>query len=324
MSTSLLKLGQVLRGRSGRYIVTTKIQDTVWLAKTKLEETVVVKGVEGHPRVENERDVLKRFQDKTPYLRPLLDEIEDPTTPTIIVLKHLDEDLLAATKRKSLNRKELKSVSRCVLEALRTLHEDGYVHTDIKPDNVLVNYGDKDGKNDTRFSHIQLGDLGGAYPTSSKWAKSGTPVGAPMWRSPEMIMETPWNTATDIWSFGATLITLIYGGDFNLFDPTTVPYGHEEYNLEVLKQQFRYFGPWPGKYEEIASPETVRAIQYIMQEIPKSDTTPFRMITQKEVCRKDNEFIQKIMMMDWRDRPTARELLVDDWFEDDRELARVS
>ena len=78
-----------------------------------------------------------------------------------------------------------------------------------------------------------------------------------------------------------------------MFDPTTVPYGYEEYNLEVLKKQFRFFGPWPGKYEEIAGPGTVRATQYIMQEIPKSDTMPFRMITEREVCRKDNEFIQK-------------------------------
>jgi hypothetical protein len=26
-----------------------------------------------------------------------------------------------------------------------------------------------------------------------------------MWSSPEVIMETPWNTATDIWSFGAVV-----------------------------------------------------------------------------------------------------------------------
>jgi serine/threonine protein kinase len=53
-----------------------------------------------------------------------------------------------------------------------------------------------------RFSEVQLGDLGGACPTDSVYAKTGTPVGAPMWSSPEVIMETPWNSATDIWSFG--------------------------------------------------------------------------------------------------------------------------
>lgn len=79
--------------------------------------------------MENERDVLRRFQGRTPHLRPIIDEIEDPPKPTIIILKHLDEDLLKATKKKTLNRKELKSVSRCILEALKSLHEDGYVHT---------------------------------------------------------------------------------------------------------------------------------------------------------------------------------------------------
>lgn len=69
---------------------------------------------------------------------------------------------------------------------------------DVKPDNVFVNYRE----GDLRFSEVQLGDFGGTYPADSKWAKEGTPVGAPMWSSPEVIMETPWNTATDIWSFG--------------------------------------------------------------------------------------------------------------------------
>jgi hypothetical protein len=85
----------------------------------------------------------------------------------------------------------------------------------------------------------------------------------------------------------------------------------------VLKRQFRYFGPFPAKYEEISSPETVAAILYLMQEIPKSQTTPFHRTTEKEVCKKDNEFISKILMMDWRDRPTAKELLDDVWFTED-------
>ncbi|EGD95976.1 STE/STE20 protein kinase [Trichophyton tonsurans CBS 112818] len=316
MASSLLQLGQILRGSLGKYTITKQIQETVWLAKDQTEKTVVIKGVHGHPRVENERDVLKRFQDRTPFIRPLTDEIQDPSEPTIIVLNHLDNHLLNASIEKTLNRKELKYISKRALKALQTLHEDGYVHTDVKLDNIFVNYN-KYASNDVRFSDVQLGDLGGAYPSDSEWAKKGTPVGAPMWSSPEVIMETPWNTATDIWSFGAILISLIYGGNFNLFRPKTVPYGHEEYGLEVLKQQFRYFGPFPGKYEEIVPPITVSAIMWLMQEIPQSETTPFCRTTEKEVCKKDKEFIGKIMMMDWRDRPTAKELLEDEWFKDD-------
>ncbi|KAK2777827.1 hypothetical protein FQN53_002051 [Emmonsiellopsis sp. PD_33] len=315
MPSSLLRTGQALRGGLGQYTITAQIRETVWLAKNQAQETVVIKGVRDHPRVEHELAILKTFQSKTSSLRPLIDEIDkDPSEPVLIVLKHLDDDLLRSLKKRALNRKELKFVSSRVLEALKVLHEAGYAHTDVKPDNVFVNYRDKEAENGMRFSEVQLGDLGSTYRADCRWAKSGTPLGAPMWRSPEMIMETPWGTPSDVWSFGAVLISLIYGDDFNLFDPTTIPYGHEEYNLEVLKRQFQYFGPWPGKYEEVANPETVQAIQWIMQEIPKSKTTPFSMITEREVCRKDKESIGKIMMMDWRDRPTARELLEDEWF----------
>jgi serine/threonine protein kinase len=90
---------------------------------------VVIKGVQGHPRVENERDALKRFQDRTPYIRRLIDEVEDPSISPIIVLKYLDDHLLNASIKKTLNRKELKYVSRRILEALKVLHEDGFVHT---------------------------------------------------------------------------------------------------------------------------------------------------------------------------------------------------
>jgi hypothetical protein len=115
------------------------------------------------------------------------------------------------------------------------------------------------------------------------------------------------------------LISLIYGGNFNLFRPRTVPYGHEEYGLEVLKRQFRYFGPFPAKYEEIASPETVTAILYLMHEIPERETTPFHRTTEREVSKADKNFIGNIMMMDWRDRPTAKELLDDEWFREGEE-----
>ncbi|KAL1882427.1 hypothetical protein Plec18167_002843 [Paecilomyces lecythidis] len=315
----LFRLGQTLRGKLGEYTITKQIQDTVWFATNHAKaQTVVIKGVKGHPRVANERDVLRRFQNRTPYIRPLIDEIEESSAPPTIVLKHLDDHLLSASAQRALNQREIRYVSKKVLEALSVLHDEGYVHTDIKPDNVFVDYGDTATKEagDIRFSDVQLGDLGGTYSVDSKYAKEGTPIGAPIWTSPEVIMETPWNTATDIWSFGAMIISLIYGGNFNLFRPKTVPYGHEEYGLEVLKQQFRYFGPFPVKYEEICSPETLTAILYLMREIPKSKTTPFRNTTEREVSKEDKEFIGRIMMMDWRDRPLARELLEDEWFKD--------
>lgn len=90
---------------------------------------VVVKSVRGHWRLQNEAEVLARFQSRAPSLRPLVDEIVDPADPPAIVLKYLDSDLLVEPKKKTLARPEIKFVARKVLEALKVLHEGGYVHT---------------------------------------------------------------------------------------------------------------------------------------------------------------------------------------------------
>jgi hypothetical protein len=54
-----------------------------------------------------------------------------------------------------------------------------------------------------------------------------------------------------------------------------------------------------------------------MQEIPQSKTTPFQRTTEKEVGIKDKEFLGEIMKLDWRDRPTAKQLLDNKWFKED-------
>jgi serine/threonine protein kinase len=82
-----------------------------------------------HFRLDNERDVLKRFQSQAPSLRPLIDEIEDPSGPPALVLRHLDDDLLRASATQCLTSPEIKYVAEQTLEALRVLHENGYVHT---------------------------------------------------------------------------------------------------------------------------------------------------------------------------------------------------
>ncbi|KAF1844390.1 kinase-like protein [Cucurbitaria berberidis CBS 394.84] len=312
LSSALFRTGQILKGRAGAYTITKQVQETVWFVKThRAQETVVIKSVQGHPRVENERDVLKRLQHRTPFLRPLVDEIEDLSTTTI-ALKYLQSDLLKETVRQTLNREELKHVCRSILEALKVIHEQGLVHTDVKLDNVFVNLQE----DIDRFSEVQLGDLGGCYSVTSDWATSGTLVGTPMWSSPEVLMEMPWNTAADIWSFGTLLISLIYGGDFHLFRPN-VDRDHEEYILGVVMEQLRCFGPFPEKIHDIASPETFQSIIWLSQQLPAEKRTPFDLVTEREVMKKDKDFIGKIMKLDWRDRPTAKELLEDKWWHDE-------
>lgn len=129
MSSPIFNLGQVLKGKLSSYKIIKQIQETVWFAKhvsssprritrtnryrnLTTDDPVVIKSVQTHFRVQNERDVLHRFQGRTPNLRPMVDEIKEPAEPTTIVLKYLDDDLRHASDTKKLNRKELRYLSK--------------------------------------------------------------------------------------------------------------------------------------------------------------------------------------------------------------------
>lgn len=88
------------------------------------------------------------------------------------------------------------------------------------------------------------------------------------------------------------LISLIYGGDFNIFDPPGVPYkpNDEEYEFEVLKRQFQFFGPFPAKYAQIANNDTVEVIIWLMENL-QDKMKPFNLISEKEMCQSDKDFI---------------------------------
>lgn len=51
-----------------------------------------------------------------------------------------------------------------------------------------------------------------------------------------------------------------------------------------------------------------------MHGVPREKMKPFGRITEREISKEDKAFILKIMKLDPRDRPTAKELLQDEWF----------
>lgn len=171
-------------------------------------------------RLDNECEVLKYFRGRS-RIRQLVDEIQEPAA---IVLEHLGDNLLNASNSKRLGRLDIKFIAKGVLEALNMFHEAGYVHTgtrawlfqsnrltvtnadqtvDVKPDNILVNYGD----GPTRFSEVKLGDCGDTYRVdpNADPKEEGHIIGAAIFRSPEAMLNLKWGTPTDIWSFGATV-----------------------------------------------------------------------------------------------------------------------
>ncbi|EZF33469.1 serine/threonine protein kinase [Trichophyton interdigitale MR816] len=305
-----LYLGRTLKSRTGLYTIIKQLQDCVWLATNEYHQKVIAKGVH-HFRLQNERDVLLRFQHRTQSIRPLIEELEDSDTPPTLILKYLDDDVLNASDKQRLTAPEVKFVAKKVLGALAVLHDEGFIHTDVKPSNALVNYG----QGESRFTDVQLADFGSTVHENSIHAQRGEPIGTPIFRSPEAQLEMKWGTATDIWSFGAmaSVISLIYGEGFHIFKPD-VPPGHDEYDVKILLKHHRCFGPFPESYEEIADQQRLGVLTWVMQNSPAETLRPFHLTTSKEICQADKEFVLKIMRLDPRDRPSARQLLEDQWF----------
>lgn len=63
--------------------------------------------------------------------------------------------------------------------AIRALHQMGYVHRDIKPDNILLD----------RCGHVKLADFGSAAKLSSSgFVTQAMPVGTPEYIAPEILL----------------------------------------------------------------------------------------------------------------------------------------
>ncbi len=77
-------------------------------------------------------------------------------------------------------------------EGLQALHETGYVHADIKPNNVLV----------TADGHVKIVDFGQACPIGHRKPRI---QGTPDYIAPEQVERRSLTPQTDIFNLGATL-----------------------------------------------------------------------------------------------------------------------
>ena len=108
----------------------------------------------------------------------------------------------------------------------------------------------------------------------------------------------------------------MFGGGFHIFQPT-IPFSDPDYSFHVLLRHYRIFGPWPASYNEIADSDRIQVLNYIDEISPRKTLRPFEYIDDVELVKEDKLFFLKFMKLDPRDRPSARELLEDEWFMDE-------
>jgi len=135
----------------------------------------------------------------SPYIRVAEDTIPDQSMFAYIYFK----DHLLSFAQKDVPLPSIKRILRDSLRGIATLHEKGIVHTDVKPNNIMVHWNGTDGN--TTIRRVQIADIDDAAYVADDSAIVGRQVGNWMWRSPEAHASGQVHKPSDIFSFGVVV-----------------------------------------------------------------------------------------------------------------------
>nr|WP_239647169.1 serine/threonine-protein kinase [Nocardiopsis salina] len=222
--------GRLLKGR---YQLVSEIArggvGTVWRAvDLVIDREVAVKELRIPADMgRNERESLLRRTTREarvagrlthPSLVTVLDVVDEDERPWI-VMELVEASTLEALVALGgpLPYQRVAEIGLQLIDALKVAHNEGIVHRDVKPENVMI----------SAEGRVVLTDFGlAAWNGESALSSSGRIIGSPAYISPERAKAGPLGPETDLWSLGATLYTAVQGHP---------PYDRKGY-IKILRQ----------------------------------------------------------------------------------------
>lgn len=95
---------------------------------------------------------------------------------------------------------EVLAIGVRIASAVETAHRTGVLHRDIKPSNILT----------TAYGHPVLSDFGIAAKLGAHSASDAVGLSVP-WSAPEVLVDDSGTIASEVWSLGATVYSLLAG-----------------------------------------------------------------------------------------------------------------
>lgn len=185
-------------------LVPTNGCSTVWAATCELHGDVVVKRV--LPEFVNplESRVLRAVAGVPGFAQEHYRYVDPGDRAVCSVMRRYPGDMvMEALERGRLPVGCVRSVARTLSACLTHLHTElGVAHLDLKPENVLCGTGG---------DRAVLCDFGAAHVLPARGAEGRTryTVGTPRYIAPELELGERFTAATDVFSLGATLYTLL-------------------------------------------------------------------------------------------------------------------
>ncbi|KAI0818195.1 kinase-like domain-containing protein [Xylaria sp. FL0064] len=304
-----------MTGQSGRsYIVEEVLQQRetplryVYLAKAGSEKFILKKVSDFFYAAHEDRFRPVRG---CPNLRLACDKIPEQST---LVYGYFSDHLLSLAQT-DLPIQVTKRILKDALRGLAALHEHNIVHTDVKPNNILIDRNQTDG---TVVEQVQLADLEDSAHVPPDCDIVGKQAGNWMWRSPEAHASGPVNKPSDMFSFGVVCLYAVHKGIIFYVSEEELGDG-EEILAHVLERQISYFADAEGLdalYKHLGNDSPwVHIIDILRGSFGKDNPRrPISLWQQVEPELRD--LVGGLTNFDPAKRLTAREALEHPWFKD--------
>jgi serine/threonine-protein kinase len=122
----------------------------------------------------------------------------------LILMEHVQGKTLEEDRPKEIDK--ILDIFQRVAEGLEALHQQGWVHADIKPNNIIL----------TPDDHLKLIDFGQSCKIGTVKARI---QGTPDYIAPEQAHRRPIDRRTDVFNLGATIYWVLTGRPY----PTVLP-----------------------------------------------------------------------------------------------------
>ncbi|MEX1223213.1 MAG: serine/threonine-protein kinase, partial [Pirellulales bacterium] len=237
---------------------------TVYRAQDKeLNRLVAIKQI--HPQYLADQHQLERYWQEA----QLLASLQHPNIMTIydivrergwLVLELMQANLSAASQGQPMDLDFLRVTLVCCLRGLQFLHNNGIVHGDVKPTNLLLD----------KNNHVKLGDFGLAQRVTND--QGSLLKGTTKYMAPERVSDQfgPVGPASDLYSLGFSLYELMCGAaHFDTLFPGLGAFGRDQQIAWMMWQSApdRRL-PEIARVLEGVPPDLARVIEKLCQKNP--------------------------------------------------------